>query len=567
MISIRLTTFVLLTTALVAQDNRFVPADAQLVARVAAPAKWKEQFADTKLAQVLGGQALAPFLAQARKGFDEGLDEARQAGVDAALLDGLWEDYKGDLVIALHIDMEDVTSAIDDDRPPQMAMTITLTPDGSYDLAGLATALARLAEDRANADGKALQDVTIGDLTVRCGGEGGGTSLMLPTLIDEHLVIMFASDIEADGARMLATDNRSNNVGTGKPLYLHVAAERALTTLFDVVRARFEDDPMAPPIDVIKVLTDFGFGCVGALEVSISADGEAAVFETNLRCSAGERGLFGSFILDHDAPKMLRYLPPSAEAFAVQAFDIGAIYKTIKTMWANFDDMVPMAFEDIEEMFAESTKVRLGEDLIDNIGTEVLYLVDPNVEDDMEQDAITAMFSGTCYALSLRDGKAFGEALEKALRSRGLHAARKSEDYQGVKVYRLRIAGALELEYAVTDDMFLLAPGSVATSGAQLRAVLDTRANPEAGLPENVASRSDKVPAGWNGVGVTPLAQLLMEIGAIAQTLPGGDMPPEAMVALDMLGVIGKEMKQVGLDDAIQFTYTSAGGIRSITRF
>ena len=226
-----------------------------------------------------------------------------------------------------------------------------------------------------------------------------------------------------------------------------------------------------------------------------------------------------------------------------------------------------MAFEDIEEMFAESTKVRLGEDLIDNIGTEVLYLVDPNVEDDMEQDAITAMFSGTCYALSLRDGKAFGEALEKALRSRGLHAARKSEDYQGVKVYRLRIAGALELEYAVTDDMFLLAPGSVATSGAQLRAVLDTRANPEAGLPENVASRSDKVPAGWNGVGVTPLAQLLMEIGAIAQTLPGGDMPPEAMVALDMLGVIGKEMKQVGLDDAIQFTYTSAGGIRSITRF
>src|SRR5204862_200381 len=65
--------------------------------------------------------------------------------------------------------------------------------------------------------------------------------------------------------------------------------------------------------------------------------------------------------------------------------------------------------------------------------------------------------------------------------TRGLHAARKTEEYAGTKVHRLRVG--VEIEYAVTDDLLLLGFGNSAGAQKSLRAVLDERAARAAGKP------------------------------------------------------------------------------------
>lgn len=546
-----------------ADPNRFVPRDAQVVMRIAAPAKWKAQFADTKVARVFGSQALAPMIEQVTTEISKGLEEAERQGVDPQLLEDSLSKYMGDTIIALRVDLEDLPAAIEEDRPPAMAMTMAASPDDSYDLAALAEAITAMAEERV---GDRLTDVVVGDHTLRCVFAMPGNYMSLPTMIDGHFVMMFATDLERVGATMLATDNRREDTGVGKPMYLHVDVEQGVQTMLDVVGLQMENDINAPPIDVVQMLTDLGLGCLRTIEVSVAADGDQAVIETNLSTSSENRGLIGAFVLDRQSLDLLRYLPESAASFGCQPFDLGAVYTTVANVWGAASAMTPMSFEDVEFMFEDATTVRLREDLIDHIGKEVLYLSDYSAAEDVDPDDISAMFAGSCYGLALTDGKAFGESLEKALRSRGMHAARKSEEYQGVKVYRLRLGGVIEVEYAVTDDLLLLTLGSDDSSRAQLRSVLDARANPRAGLPASLARHVDDVPAGWNGIGITPMATVMTQVGEMMAEAPPGELPPQMETLLKTMGMIGAEMKRAGVDDAVQFSYTSSTGIRTITR-
>ncbi|MCA8974289.1 MAG: hypothetical protein KDC98_06180 [Planctomycetes bacterium] len=565
MIATRIPHLLLLTTSLVAQsagDNRFVPADAQLVVRIASPAKWHEQFADTKVAQVLGSQALAPMLGQLQRGIDQRIEAIRSSGkIDADLIEGFLKDYKGDIVLALQLDFEDMAAAIEDGRPPAMGLSLTLTPDGAYDLGRLATALCDLAEDEG---GDQLRDVTVGEHTLRCVA-GEDSTVALPKMIDDQFVMIICADMEREAAPFLAKDNRHQATGAGKAFHAHIEAKQAIGALFDVVQRKMESDIHAPPIDMIQVLTDLGFGCLRSFDFSVTAEDRHAVIETDLHCDAEDRGLFASFMRDQGTPRLLRYVPPAAESFACQAFDVGAIIDTIEKVWGSFEGVAPFTFDEALEMFAEKAKVRLRQDLIDHLGTDMLYLENPD-QDELEAaaDGEGTMLAGVCLGLALRNGAAFGESLEKALRSNGLHAARKSEEYQGVTIYRLRV-GPIEIEYAVTPDLLLLAPGSSDSAGRQLRAVLDARADPEAGLPANVTRHTEDSAPGWNGLGVTNIARTLSSMeGAMNQLPPGG--PPGLEMVFSLLGTIGKEMAQVGLDSSIQLTWSSATRMRTRTR-
>ena len=479
------------TTTLIAQTSaaanaRFAPADAQVLARIAAPMMWQAKFADTNLAQLMQGTTMAPFLDQFAAGYDQFLEEAGEAGIDRDLLRGLSDAYQGELVIAVKLDVEDLPIAAEDGRTPAMAVSFALTPDGSFDLAGLTESISRSLEE---ARGNELRDVMVGEHTLRC-AITPEMQFSMPTMIDDHMVMILATDLERAAPDMLASEDRHPRITGDAAFAMNVTAEHAIATLIDFIQFQIDSDPTAPPLDMFLLMTHLGLSSLRTFDMSIDADNEDVVVNAGLACAADNRGLLAAFMFDHGRPKILRYLPPDAQSFSCGIMDIGAAYQTIEDIWTSLDGLAPMSFSEVEEMFAETTKVRLREDLIANIGTEIITLTSestPEFDDDpmMAIGMIEMMatgFAGTCYALSLRDGKAFGDALEKALRSRGLHAARKSDVYQDVKVYRMRLGGLVELEYAVTDDLLLLAPGNDEGSRAQLRSILDARAAPEAAL-------------------------------------------------------------------------------------
>ena len=218
---------------------------------------------------------------------------------------------------------------------------------------------------------------------------------------------------------------------------------------------------------------------------------------------------------------------------------------------------------------AEELKVRLKEDLLDHLGGELMALSDASEiadEDEAGNPANPlAAINGQCMVLSLRDGAAFGKSVETMLRARGLHAARKTEEYQGAKVHRMTLAGVLELEYAITDDMLLLALGRSESARASLRGVLDAKASGTATeLPAAVKAHLDAAPAGWCGVGVTRPADTMMGIGqamvGLVAMSGGGEADQLGMVA-DVLQALAGEMKRLGVDTSVGFLYSGPKGV------
>ncbi len=575
----RLSLPLLLCTALAAQQttaspavtaNRFVPADSCVVLRMAAPAKWRQQFQKTQVMKLLQAKTLAPMLEQLHAVDQQMLEQLRSSGeFDADLVEKLLNDYTGDVVFSMQVDWKDVASAIEGQRAPAMSFVLALAPGAGLDLAALAAALGKLAEQKSE-DGSPLRDATVGDLHLRVNGDDEHATASVPVLLDGHLVMVVTvgQEFETTATRLLGTTGRLEGELAAAPFHLQARLGSALDTLLPVLGERADQD--GAPFDVVAVLHQIGLGALDQFSMSIGADDQHATANVDLTLRDGEAGLFGAMLVD-EPPKLLRLVPPANDWFSVGHVDWNALYGTVTKLWDDLADVVPMSREDAEGAFAEAMKVRLHEDLIAHLGTEILSLQshDPDAAaEDVEDDPLSAMGSG-CFVLALRDGKAFGESLEKALRARGLHASRKTEEYGDQKVYRLRLAGVLEVEYAVTDDVLLIAPGKGEAGRRNLRAVLDARKQGAAGdQPTVLQAHLKELPPGFSGVSVSPIAAMLDGIrGAMRAAAASGQVPVNLDAIDGVLTGLAGDVQRLGIEHMISTTYTTKRSFKTRLRW
>jgi hypothetical protein len=538
---------------------RFVPADAQFVLRVASPARWHQQFVGSKFANLLASDAVAPWLAKGRDGLAAAMAEAREkGGVDVDVVERWLAEYRGDMVFAISVDFTKVGAAIQNGEPPPMVFSLTLPPDGKFDLATLAATIAKSAEAEDEAE---LRDLTIGEHKLRGSETGPGMTITLPTLIDGHLVMLGGFDLEKQGARWLADEDRMTAAREETSLWGRAELEGAMSALIEFAATAGEEN--GAPMDIARLLRDLGLGAIESCTGSIARHADGAALDLALATKTENRGLLDLFPAELDAAKMLRWLPPGVDAYSVTPFDVGALYGLVERIWGGLADVVPMTFDDAMAAMAEATKVRLKEDLLDHVGKGLMVV--QNVASAVTPEAIAAaadeenLFGSAagCYGLLLRDGKAFGASLETLLRSRGLHAARKSEDYAATKVHRLRLAGLVELEYAVTEELLLIAIGGE-EPGNQLRGVLDARtAGAAANLPKAAAAHVAALPKGWIGLQVSPIGQMLRSIGQAVEALAKSEGAATESVE-EITGVmrtLGDALEAVGLGTMVGAIY------------
>lgn len=536
-------------TALPAQSNRFVPKDSSVVLRIASPAKWRDQFAKTQAGKLMNGNTLAPIMQMASQRLDMGLQQIADSGMfDAKLVDGLLNEWRGDLIVSLQMDWDNFVDAMDYGENPPFSLVIALTPDGKFDLSAVGKEFASMVEKTMPAN-EQLLDLVVGDLTLRRTDNGGGEpNGTLPTMIDGHLVMIAGTSLAKDAASLLATDNRLATQMGNVPFYLHADVGKAMKTMMAA-------DNGGGPVDPGDLMDMIGIGALRDLTLTLEPEGTAVagVFEIGMNKSG--RGVLDMYPRTAIQPKLLGAVPASAESFSVSSFDLMALYNTLADVWTSMENFTPMTFDDMLDGFQNATKVHLKDDLLGQIGTEMLTVQKPNVLENADfnefEDNPAAMLSGTVLGFALKDGKAFGASLDTALRSRGMHVGRKTKEHNGTKVYRMKLAGLVEIEYAVLDDLLLI--GVEEGARETLRAVLDTRATGRQGLPEGLQPRFAAFPKGWNSVTVTPIGEGLQAlINAFANS---GAFGEQGQMFTQMAKALTAEMKQLGISGMASAAY------------
>ncbi len=559
----------LLLAALPAQGKpspfRFVPADSCFVMRMGAPAAWKQQFATAQVTKWLQGESLGPLVGMLGKSVDQGIGMLRESGkFDADLLEKMLADYKGEIVLSLQCDFAALAETLMNGEDPPITMTLTMTPDGTFDLA----ALAKACEGAIDENAPPTRDLVVGDHKLRGMLDAGGDGVTVPTIIDGHFVIVGGNDVEQGLSKLLANEGRWQGNATPHALSIDLKLGNALSMF-----GKFVDEQGGAPISVESIFKATGFTSFDAMTMTFDADGKHVVGDVQMSFGDGDRGIFAAMAGPTTAPKLLKYVPASSESFSVSVIKLGVIYDVIAKVWGELGEAVPMTFADVEAGFAEAAKVRLKEDLIAHLGDELMMLQDPQAlaSGVADEEDPTAMFNGSCFGIALRDGKAFGESLEKVIRSRGLHASRKTEEYQGLKVHRMRLAGLVEIEYAVTDDLLLVGVGTSEDSQKALRSILDTQKTPGDGsVPAVAKDATAAMPAGWNGISVTAMSGYLngMMVGmeaAMNQSMSG--VPDEMGMVMEAIKKSTGELKRLGIDLMVATTYTTANGFGTRLRW
>lgn len=548
--------FLFLAAAVAAQEPadpfRFVPRDCTFVLRCAGPEAWREAFAGTGLAELLGGPTLAPLLRQ--------LDEQLTAALAAAPADlpiapadvrKLVEGWSGALLVAVHVETDGLADAMREDRPPAFSGIVLAADDGQTDFGRLVGVLQDDAERTMRSE---LRDLQVGDHRLRLSSMPD-VQFTLPAIVDGHVVALFGSDLEKQAAKFL--DAREQYEPSTEFRAGQLAFEARLGGLMTGLQKALDamTDEQGLPFDAAEVLELSGLMSLDSLALSLGAEGRHTAATISVALNDRPRGLLGVYGVAADAgrPRLLDYVPANAHSFSVSPFRIEAIYHTLAAIWDELGPMLPMTREAGEQALAEAIRVRLKEDLLDHVGGEILVLQGEPAEakdfDTLDEDEMLAAVLGDmCIALSLRDGKAFAASFETMLRSRGLHTARKTEDYQGEKVHRLRLLGLFEVEYVLTDDLMAASFGGAEGGARSLRALLDERAARRSGepapeLPAAIRERLRAMPGGWSGLQAMPLTDITNAVS--------GALPDEARDAAAIVTALGAELRKLGMEHMV----------------
>ncbi|MFT4511596.1 MAG: hypothetical protein ACI89X_000626 [Planctomycetota bacterium] len=556
-----LTTLLPAQTAAKASANRFIPENSSFVARIASPAKWRKQFGQTQVAKLGEAQSLAPFVGMLSQQLEMGLEMLRDSGkFDADIAEGLLNTWMGDIVVSVQVDWDGLLDAMDYGETPPLSFVIALTPDGSFDLGAVAKELNAFVDS--DAPEGALKDMVVGDLTLRRADNGGDEpDVTIPAMIDGHLVMIGGSSLEKNAAKLIAGDGRFTIQDTS-PLFVHADVGRMITTMM-------EADSEGAPFDPAAMMDLVGFSALESLTVSIKPDGKSIAGQMHLGMKKNNRGILGMLAKGNQQPKLLGSIPPNSEAFAVTAMDLNAVFTTVQDVWGLAEDFAPMTFDDAMAMFTEATTIDLKADLFDNIGTEMLTVQDVDALKDLDPDDMednpAAMFAGTVYGISLKDGTKFDAALDKIIRSRGLHVGRKTATYANAQVHRMKLMGMVDLEYSISNNLLLIGLGDGEKTGRVLRDIIDTRASGEATTPEILTKHASELAPGWNSFAITPIGTMLegVMLGIQASGAVGEEMD---MVTQVVRGVIG-DMKRLGIGSIVQTSYCDDNGFTSRFRW
>lgn len=548
---------------------RFLPPGAAAVLRLQGPAAWRTELAGTGIAKVLAskpvGESLDEFLAAAGAALE--LDAAARGKLEAA-----WVHlgaHRGEIVVGAAVDLADLKPR----QWPPTTVSLAIFGDGHTDLEALGKALAACLPTAVETNAP-VETLPLHGHAVPL-HRFGDWALTEPFLHEGTLLVLCGNDLPARAEQVLAP--RPEPFVAAPELKRGVLGVQldGKVSIAQLLAAA-QNAPNRPDVPLAPLAELAGLLSFERLVYSMFADGKYLGQELGLEFGAQPRGGFDVvFPVRNTPPKLLRLLPPGTANFQAAQFDLEVLHGLFAQATALLGDELPMTREQIEATITEYTKLRLQEDLLALLGGEYLQIDDFQVQrredgEAKDDDLREVGEAGSCIVVHLRDGAQLAKNVEKALRARGLHAGRKSEEYAGTKIYRLKLLGSLPVEYAFAGDVFVCAYGGEGTSQL-LRRVLDAQVALAGGaapaeLHPKILARLDGLPADWSGLEAGEMVEVVdwmatsfegIEAGLSGQGMTLADLDGVYHLVPGLLRALRDEVLRHGADVTVTATYST----------
>ena len=542
---------------------RFVPDDAVAVVRTVGLASWAEQFGKTNV-----GRAFAAATVQkaGRRLWTTAMAEPGFASATVSRLEALaaaLAGHAGEIVVAATADLRDLA-----DRPPKFAVMLAMAGgDDELDALEDATRQALGAGgDERRIEGESFVVHRLADYEITAPVRRHGASFVF---VGAELTLAIPEFWrERQEAHAAASELRRGPFVARFELPF-------LLQLKDALLPVLEQREGVPPAVVEAIVDLIGLRSLGTLTYRIAADDADVVQEAVLELRAGERGLLGALLPPRTgAAGILESLPAAARNWSAWRFDTGQVLDLYRRTFEVLRDVLPMTREQVEAKFTEFAKVRLVEDVLAHVGDEALRLEDfapPSATGEPTLDELASHGNRGCLVLKLRDATAFAASLEKALRARGLHAGRKTEDYGDARIHRFKPLG-FSLEYSIAGDVLIVGIGGGETVTQYVRSILDrvaerAKGNPRAELRPEVAARLRALPADWTMLDIGSMEELLDGLVGTFDSLTsilaeaGSEAEPWLPATIEFSRCLRAAVKANGIDVTATSTTHSQGRI------
>lgn len=534
---------------------QLVPKDVVLLVQADAPGKWIEDYADTRVGRLIAGPTVQGLIEPLREGWEAGANEPGMTVVQRELVDLLAGSHAR-LTLAMDVELGG--------PQPEGWMMFAMHATRECERERFEALQIGAAELVAKRQGGVIADRPFGafDLRVVDAGETANPRFTsMPFRVGNDVVVLMWSGA-IDHIERLAHLAPSERLDLGTPLEGSLSARIAAN---DLLRPFWQEtaDELDVPFDPMSVLEQFGLLSLERIELRLGPAGEFVTLDIEVTWR-GDGGVLRTLVPEPRAAlQLVDLVPRHLPDWRVMTLRLPVLYDLITDVRADVR-RVPVPGDDGEAAFAEQFGVRPREDLLEHLGDELLQVTELGDFGETELGRTLPASPGLCFAIELTDRDAFAESLETIIRSRGLHAARKTTDYRGFELHRMRLAGIAFIDYAITDSVFAFSIN--APDATALRAVLDEAAarragEPTPGFPPAIASRLEECEGGWSGISATDLTMLFDFLRAHVDST-AADESATSRRFIDVAGRLEVALREARLLRPVATTRAEPGRIR-----
>jgi hypothetical protein len=539
--------------------GRFLPQQALLQIECDGPARMAELFRETRVAQLLQSEELRETLLPFAQSFwEQWRGTAQQIGISSQGLLRFAKRYDGRMAIAVGAQPQGLLGGGSADAWALVA----LSPGEGLDFASVQRVVRGFLE--ANEATRSVRQLGQQELVFRRMQE---LEFLLPVVLEGCLVFAVAQDADSLVAAMRKAMSRATEAkpklggpkegASRAPAVFELRAPMAPWWNMMEQQLRAPGGAADPETALLRELlerskltawTEFGMRVQPRGEFA-----ELGFVMPNLRKAGGAWPL----ILPGPEPFALaRYVPRDLDAWQLSQLDLAGMLQLYFEADAAVQGVGKGEGESegerpaqgagaraqFDRIVAQATGLRLQEDLLDLLGGEFLQLGQASVT---SSGSGPTGLGGLCYALELRDHARFGASLEKLLRKRGMHAARREIETEHGSYFRLPVLGLFDVSYAIRPGMLIAGLGD--EGAALIERALAAPARQDVPRPAAIAARLAALGEGQQLGGSLPIGGLLRVLEEQVRAEAGAGAGAEIQLVLDLTQRARRLLEKHGL--------------------